>query len=90
MFEDLIYVVENYGGILDYPGLVLCQLVTNGGVLGANVDVLGAANTAHIETDKANISEITKAAILLGEENEQKYKHIKDDLENDLSKRTEN
>ena len=90
VFEALIDVVETYGGILDYPGLVLCQLVTNGVVVGADVDVLGAANTAHIETDKATIEEIMKAAIFLDGENEQTYKHIKDDLENDFSKGTDN
>ena len=61
-----------YGGTFDEPGLVLCQLVKNGVVVGANEDFLRAANPAHITAAKANVSESTKAYILLPGANGQK------------------
>ena len=36
VFDALLYVVEKYGVTTEKPGLVLCQLVTNGFVAGAN------------------------------------------------------
>ena len=63
-------------------GLVLCQLATNGVVAGADEDVLEADNPVQIAAAKANVAEIMKAIILLDGQNGQKYKHIKDDLEN--------
>ena len=82
----MIDVVETYGGILDYPGLVLCQLMTNGVVVGADGDVLGAANPAQIAVAKATIVDSTKVAIFLYGANGHKYKQLKNDLENELSK----
>ena len=65
VFDALLYLVEKYGGTIDKPGLVLCQLVTNGVVAGANGDVFGAANPAQIVAAKETISDSTKAAIFL-------------------------
>ena len=90
LFEELIDILETYGVILDDPGLVIRQLATNGVVLGTGEDVLRASNPAQIATDKATIADRMKAAILLDEANEQKYNHIKDDLDNDFSKGTGN
>ena len=73
--------METYGGSFDEPGLLLRQFSTNGVVVGAYGDVLGASNPAQIATAKTTISESTKAAILLDRLNEQKYKHIKDNSE---------
>ena len=82
--------MKKYGGKFDEPGLVLRQLATNGVVTGADGDVLGAANTAHIAAYKITVIEITKVAIFLDRSNGQKYKNIKDDLEKDLSKGRDN
>ena len=53
MFKALIDVVEMHGRIFRTPVLVLRQLVTNGVVAGADIDVLGAANPTHILAAKA-------------------------------------
>ena len=68
----MIDVVETYGGILDYPVLVIRHLETNGVVVGADGDILGAANPEQIAMAKATIAEIMKAEIFLDGENEQK------------------
>ena len=83
-------IVENYGGKYYKPGLVLRQLVKNGVVAGANGDVLGASNPAHITSDNPTVINNTKADIFLDRENGQKYKQLKDDLENDFSKGIDN
>ena len=56
VLETFIDVVETYGGTFNKPVLVLLQLATNGFVAGANVDVLGVANTAHIAAAKATVA----------------------------------
>ena len=57
---------------------------------GANGDVLWADNPAQISLAKATASESMKADILLDGDNGHKYKHNKDDTENDFSKVTYN
>ena len=90
VFEDLINTVETYGGTFNEPGLLLSQLVKNGVVEGADEDILGEANPAQITAANSTVSEITQVAIFLGSTNYHKYKQLKDDLEKDLSKDTEN
>ena len=69
--------------------MLLHQLAKNGVVAGADRYVIGAANPVQIEEAKATVAESTKAAILMYGENKQKYKQIKDDLDNNFSKGTE-
>ena len=86
VFKNLINEVETYGVTFNGPRLVLHQLARNGVVSGADGDVLGAANPAQIAVAKATIVDSMKVAIFLYGANGHKYKQLKNDLENELSK----
>ena len=90
VFEALTDVVETYGRTFDEPGLLLHQLATNRFVAGADGDFLGADNLVQIAAAKATVPETMKVAIFLDGSNLEKYKNLKNDLENDFSKGTDN
>ena len=90
MFGYLINVVEKNGVTFDELELVILQLATNVVVLGADGDVLGAGNPAQIVASKSTVSDIMKVSIFLYRVNGQKYKQIRDGLENEFSKETDN